>query len=324
MRHELMTSRRALLAGGLAALSAGIARGGGAQEGATPAATATRAFVDDTGAAVTVPVRPRRVVALDDRTIEAALGVGAPLVGLVGRYPEQPVPPAFADLAKDAEFVGIEPNLEAIARLDPDLILGQGFSVEPIGAELRRIAPTVTLEYWADETYTTTQWEEHFRRVADVLDRPERAVAELTRFDEAVAAFRSAFPGDPAAVELSLVHLQPEQWFAFTPLSFPGEIVGRLGFARPEAQRRDDTDRIYLSYEELPLADGDAIVQAVDAFAEGATEAAAELAAGPVWRSLAAVKAGRVYAVDGFLWLTGGSVLTGRAIIDDLKEAFGV
>jgi len=320
------TSRRALL-GGAALAAIGVAterRLGSARAEASPVPGARRPFVDDTGADVEIPVRPERVVALDDRSVEAVLGVGAPLVGLVGRYAAQPVPPAFADRAEGAEFVGVEPNLEAIARLDPDLIVAQGFSVEGIDAELRRIAPLVVLEHWADETYTVTKWEEHFRRVAEAVGRPERAAAELARFDEAIRRFREGFPGDPAAVELSVVHLQPEQWFVFTPLSFPGEVVERLGFSRPEAQRRRDTDRVYLSYEELPLADGDTIVQAVDAFADGATEAAAELAAGPVWQSLGAVEAGRIHLVDGFLWLTAGSVLAGLALIDDLEDAFDV
>lgn len=282
----------------------------------------TRRFRDDTGSAVEIPARPRRVVALDDRTLEAALAVGAPVVGAVGRYQRQPVPEAFEDLAEGVEIVGVQPNLEAIARLEPDLILAQGFTVEETRDELDRISPVVVLEYWADETYTTTKWEEHFRRVADAVGRRGRADEELARLDRAIEDFRRDFPGDPAETKLSLVQVQPDQWLYFTGVSFCGEIVERLGFSRPEGQRKTGTDRVYLSYEKLPLADGDAIVLTAETLEEGVSEKLDEVASGALWKGLDAVEAGRVTRVDGFLWLTAGSVPGGLTIVEDLRRAF--
>lgn len=287
------------------------------QEGAS-----TRRFEDDTGNVVEIPARPGRVVTLDDRTLEAALAVGTPVVGAVGRYQDQLVPPAFEDLAEDVEAVGVQANLEAIAGLEPDLILGQGYAVEEVEEELRQLAPVVILEYWEDDSYTTTQWKEHFRRVAAALGRRERAEEELRRLDRAVERFREDFPGDPAEVALSVVQMQPEEWLYFTSISFCGEMVDRLGFSRPEPQRASDTDRVYLSYEKLTLADGDAIVLTAEALEEGVTEKVEEVTSSPLWQSLEAVKEGDVHRVDGFLWLTAGSVPGGLAIIEDLREAF--
>jgi iron complex transport system substrate-binding protein len=290
--------------------------GGGGESGGT------RRFEDDAGSAVEIPAKPERVVTLDDRTLEAALAVGTPVVGAVGRYEEQPVPEAFGGLAEGVEVVGEQPNLEAIARLEPDLILAQGFTVEEIGDELRRIAPVVVLEYWKDDSYTTTKWEEHLRRVADAVGRRGRADEELARLDRAVEDFRKDFPGDTAETDLSIVQVQPEQWLYFTEISFCGEIVERLGFSRPKPQRKTGTDRVYLSYERLPVADGDAIVLTAETAEEGVSEKVEEVTSGPLWEGLDAVEAGRVHRVDGFLWLTGGSVPAGLAIIEDLREAF--
>jgi iron complex transport system substrate-binding protein len=299
--------------------------GCGPEQGAdetTQEKSSARRFEDDTGNVVEIPARPGRVVTLDDRTLEAALAVEAPVVGAVGRYREQPVPPAFDELAEDVQVVGVQPNLEAIARLEPDLILGQGYAVEEVEDQLRRIAPVVVLEYWEDDSYTTTQWEEHFRRVADALGRKERAAKELARLERAVEKFREDFPGDPADVALSVVQMQPEEWLYFTQVSFCGEMVEILGFSRPESQRASDTDRVYLSYEELPLADGDAIILTAEALEEGVPEKVEEVTESPLWQSLDAVEEGDVYQMDGFLWLTAGSVPGGLAIIEDLREAF--
>lgn len=282
----------------------------------------TRSFEDDAGNVVEIPARPERVVALDDRTVEAALAVGAPVVGAVGRYEKQLVPPAFEELARGVEVVGETPNLEAIARLEPDLILAQGYTVEEIEGELGQVAPVVVLEYWKDDSYTTTKWEEHLRRVADAAGRERRAEEELRRLDLAVDSFREDFEGDPAEVELSVLQLQPEQWLYFTEVAFCGEIVDRLGFSRPKSQRDTDTDRVYLSYERLSLADGDAIVLTAETLEEGVSESVEEVTASPLWRSLGAVEAGEVHRADGFLWLTGGSVPAGLAIIADLRAAF--
>jgi iron complex transport system substrate-binding protein len=280
----------------------------------------TRIFTDDRGHEVEIPVNPQRVVALDDRTIEAAASVGASLVGAVGRYPEQIVPPIFEPLVEGVVNVGTTPNFEAILDLQPDLIIGQPWMFDGIEDQMRQIAPVVMLDYWLDETYTTTQWETHFRRVADATGRAAEAEAQLARLEEALAAFAADFPADPADVSVSAVNLQETQWFIFTELSFAGEILDRLGFARPEAQVSSETDRIYLSYEEIALADGDIILSAVDR--EEYPEGLPDITGGALWQSLGAVRAGDVYEVDGFLWLVGGSVPAGLAILDDLRAVF--
>jgi iron complex transport system substrate-binding protein len=280
----------------------------------------TRAFQDDSGESVTIPVTPQRVVALDDRTIEAVLAVGGSLVGAVGRYPDQIVPSDFEHLMTGVENIGIQPNIETIARLEPDLIIGQSWIFEGIGEELRQIAPVVKLDYWTDDTYTVIQWEEHFRRVADAVGRTERAEEELERLENAIKAFRTDFPGDVASTELSVIQLQRDQWFYFTPLSLPGKIVEHIGFARPAAQHNSETDRVYLSHELLSVADGDVIITTLDR--KENSDGLAGLTSGQLWQSLEAVQAGNVYFVDGFLWLVAGSVPGALAILDDLRQAF--
>lgn len=319
----LRPTRREVLigAGGLLVLGAG---GCGDQAGRDERAQGgpeTRRFADETGT-VEIPVDPKRVVTVDDRSLEAAIGVGASVVGAVGRYQEQPVPPAFEELARGIEVVGVQPNLEAIAALNPDLIVGQAYAVEEIEEDLRRIAPVVVLDYWKDDSYVETRWREHFLRVADAVNRKSRAEEELQRLERAAADFREDFSGDPAEVALSIIQMQPEKWLFFTGISFCGEIVDLLGFSRPEVQRRADTDRVYLSYERLSLADGDAVVLTVDSLEEGVVDQVDEVTSGPLWGTLDAVEAEEVHRVDGYLWLTGGSVPAGLAIIEDLREAF--
>ncbi|MFV0306987.1 MAG: hypothetical protein ACK5OX_04515, partial [Desertimonas sp.] len=77
-----------------------------------------------------VPAAPRRVVALDRSLIDSALALGLPLVGYTTyQDPDGTLPAYFGEAitehAADAVWVGdlLSPNLEAIALLEPDLIL---------------------------------------------------------------------------------------------------------------------------------------------------------------------------------------------------------
>lgn len=99
-------------------------------DGEGDASSATRAFVDVAGRSIEVPDRPQRIVAIHDINGGAQLlSLGAPVVGIATRDegPREDVTRYF-DLEGIAE-VGITyaPNIEAIAALEPDLIVGEGF-----------------------------------------------------------------------------------------------------------------------------------------------------------------------------------------------------
>lgn len=299
-----------LIACGAEGESAGPDDGGG---------VTLRAFEDATGT-VEIPEDPRRVVALDAQSLEAALAVDAAVVGSVTRNDDQPFSAALegrTDGIEPLNTAGGELDLERIAAVRPDLVVTQAFALEGIEDEVRAIAPVAVVDYWTDDSYTTVQWEEHFRGIADAVGRVSRVDEALADLDEAVADFAERYPGDPGQVEVSVVRVNPDEWFAQSPVSFQGLMIERLGLSRPAGQTSTESDRVYYSLERLDAADGDVILlsaETVDA------EEAAALQESPLWRQLSAVRAGEVHTVDGELWLTGGGVLAGQAIVDDLTE----
>ena len=121
---------------------------------ADPAPTARTRRVPTTHGPVDIPAQPRRVVAMHDQLVAyaiASLGFDR-LVAIAGRDANDPavavrqfgdVPEGFEGL----EDVGTysEPDVEAIARLDPDLIIGLPDEVDKLYAKLTRIAPTVVV-----------------------------------------------------------------------------------------------------------------------------------------------------------------------------------
>lgn len=94
-----------------------------------PAPTTTAAFpitvVDDDGVSVTIDREPARIVTFAPSLTETlfALGLGGRIVGVSGPYDD--VPPAAADLPEvgGAGDFGVDPNLETVVSLEPDLFV---------------------------------------------------------------------------------------------------------------------------------------------------------------------------------------------------------
>jgi iron complex transport system substrate-binding protein len=104
---------------------------------------------------VDVPVAPRRVVAMHDQLVAyaiASLGFDR-LIAIAGREAHDPavairqfgdVPASFEGLEEVGTYS--EPDVEAIARVKPDLIIGLPDEVDKLYAKLTRIAPTVVID----------------------------------------------------------------------------------------------------------------------------------------------------------------------------------
>jgi iron complex transport system substrate-binding protein len=100
-------------------------------------------------ASATMPLRAQRVVALDFMFAESAIALDIVPVGMA----DTAFYPGWLGYASDrlAHVTDVgsrqEPGLEAIAAVQPDLILGVGFRHAPIFDALDRIAPTILFQF---------------------------------------------------------------------------------------------------------------------------------------------------------------------------------
>ena len=108
----------------VAALALGALAGCAGETAEEPAAAPEAAFpvtvTDDAGREVTIASKPERIVSLAPANTEIVAELGA-LDRLVGVTTYCDYPAEVADIEKVGDFVG--PNLEAIAALDPDVVL---------------------------------------------------------------------------------------------------------------------------------------------------------------------------------------------------------
>jgi iron complex transport system substrate-binding protein len=262
-----------------------------------------------------VPSKPQRVVVLDTDKIDTAATLGVKLVG-AARTSEVDAFPSYLGGLGDVKPVGLlaEPDLEAIAALKPDLILGSKFRQEKFYDELSAIAPTVFTEK------VGVTWKENFLLDGKALGQEQKAKDSLAAYEKRAKELGASIPG-AAALKVSIVRFMPAEIRVYGPEGFSGIVVKDVGLGRPERQllaNKDDKRFDKVSPERIAEVDGDVIF--VCAYGAKAEEQRTTVTAGNLWKELSAVKAGKVYPVTDETWMTGIGVTAASRILDDLEK----
>lgn len=268
-----------------------------------------------------VPCTPQRVVTLGQGQTDSTLALGVTPVGVVEPWTDE-FYRYLPDDVHDAQVVGseLEPDLEAVAALEPDVILGSKLRHEAVYEQLTRIAPTVFAELIG------RTWKDNVALWAQALCRTDRGEELIAAWDERTAAFQGQLEG-LADTEVSVVRFMPDEVRIYLT-GFPGSVLRDAGLQRPEAQQVADwatsEQLVTISQERIPDLDGDVIfVMVSDWRADGdALQLEEEWTSHPLWQQLRAVRNGAVFQVDEQHWNLGGGILAANATLDDLEEHF--
>jgi len=307
-------TRRELLAAGLA-LGLGFAACGEEQAPTTGAGQpATRAVRDAYGNRVDVPVEPRRVVAADNAVLPWVLELGVVPVaaGSVGRAFNRGRdfnPDLYALGAAEVEpFHRDQPDLELLARLEPDLIVAAKFVAEGridggAGA-YRGLAPLVVVD-------TEVTPFEQLLAVGRVLGREALARERVDAATRAIARarrvrVRTLSVLDPGGPENFFLYTGDEPTTAFLARLLGVKVLpGRVG---------DEDGYVEVSYERLPEVRAEAIVF----FDHGEAGSQERLTGHPLWERVPAVRAANAHYAGSYLtWFgNGGLAALQRQLIE--------
>ena len=262
-----------------------------------------------------VPETPNRVVVLTNEANDNVLALGVKPVGAVKSWWGNPY---FEYIQADLQGVPVvgeelQPSLEKIAALKPDLIIGSKVRHQNIYPQLSQIAPTV---------YSQTlgaDWKENFYLYAKAVDRKTKAQQLIAEWDRRVVDFRSKM-GDRLDLEISIVRFLPGQARIYHRDNFAGKILTEIGFQRPPSQQQDKfADEITL--ENISQMDGDIIFHMTfDPQSDRALQQTQKWLEDPLWQSLQAVKNKQVYQVNDVHWNTGAGIQAANKMLDDLYE----
>lgn len=299
---------RGTLAGALVLASALLAAcsSGPADSGptATEDATAAGYAVEHARGTAELAAVPQRVVTLEPVETDTAVALGVVPVGAAVLSVEAGVPDYLGEEAQAIQVVGTvpEPSLEAIAALEPDLILGTESRHADLYDQLAGIAPTVFMATQTDP------WQENVLLVGRALGRETDAQALLNAYDERCAQLQEDYDVTGTA---QLLRPRDGIVSAYGPRSFAGSTLECVGFSTPEQDWGEDIS-VDLSPERVTEAAADLVlVSAADP---------ADPAAVPAEIPLNAASFPDVRVVDQSYWISGVGPLGGQAVLDDVEQ----
>ncbi|GMA29480.1 ABC transporter substrate-binding protein [Arenivirga flava] len=301
---SLTPARGAVAALALTALlaAAGCASTPAAETG-EPADDATRSVEHARGTAE-VPEAPQRVVVLEPVQLDTAVALGVTPVGAAVLSDAAGIPAYLGEAAAGIESVGtvMEPSVEAIAALEPDLIIGTESRHAALFDQLETIAPTV---YMATQT---DPWQQNVALVAEALGDAEGADRLLADYEARCAKIAEQF--DTAGSTAQLVRPRDGILTLYGPDSFAGSALECAGFTTPERAWEDIS--LDVSPENVLDASADLVLVTTTDVDDPATlprVIADNAAAFP-----------ELHLVDQSFWITGVGPLGGMTVLDDLER----
>ncbi|MEY9487407.1 iron complex transport system substrate-binding protein [Streptomyces calvus] len=256
--------------------------------------------------------QPRRVVVLDVGELDNVVSLGIEPVGLAPTEGSPELPSYLKDDAGSPKNVGTinNLNLEAIAALEPDLILGSQLRAADKYDELSQIAPTV---FSLRPGFT---WKENYLLNAAALDRTAEAKQKLAAYEKKAKALGEQLGADKPTV--SMVRYLPDGVIRlYANASFIGTILKDAGIPRPKNQDIDDL-AAEISAENIDQADADYIFTGVYGDPKATDKSKAQ--GNPLWKNLGAVKAGHAFDVPDETWYLGLGVTAAEEVLADLEQ----
>lgn len=294
----------------------------GSSEGAQSEPAAEESVARDVTHAMgttTIEGTPERIVTLYQGATDSAVEMGVTPVGVVESWLEQPMYHYLKEDLGDVTIVGQEtqPNLEEIAKLEPDLIIGSKLRHEEIYEQLSQIAPTVMHE-------TVFDFKGTVELMGDAMNQTDKSAELLAAWEERVADFQgkaSEKLGGEWPMSAAVLNFRADHARVYVT-GFAGSILTELGFEGPQNLSDPSLDVVQLTDKEAISqmnADSFYIFMEDDAAVKKTYE---EWTSHPLWAGLDAVKADKVYTVDEVIWNMGGGIRAANLMLDDLYDRF--
>ena len=257
---------------------------GEAAAGSSPSSTRSAEFpvtVDTPTGEVTLEEQPQRIVSLSPSATESlfAIGAGEQVVAAdsYSTYPKE---------APTTDLSGFEPNIEAIAGYEPDLVVAANDandlvkSMERLDIPLLMSPAPATIEEGYDGVaglgLTTGHPDEAAALVADVRQQIEDAFAEAP--DQAVRVY----------------HELDDTFYAASSHSFIGSIYAEMGAENvADAADKDRSGYPQMTEEAVIQADPELIV-----ITDQVSYRAEDVASRPGWENITAVENDDIITVD--------------------------
>jgi iron complex transport system substrate-binding protein len=183
---------------------------------------------------LTLAEAPKRIVVLEYSFIDALAAIGVSPVGVADDLDPLRIIPEVRDLIDPWTSVGMrsQPSLEVIARLKPDLIIGDLDRHRVSYEDLSKIAPTMLLKS-RGESYEDAL--ASAKVIGEAVDKEQIMLARIAQHQQLMRSYRQRFKSTDT-IQFTTVN-ERGMWM-HGPLSFTGSLFDALGLktAMPDLQ----------------------------------------------------------------------------------------
>ncbi|SFE26014.1 iron complex transport system substrate-binding protein [Lentibacillus persicus] len=284
--------------------------------------------IEDAAGEKTIEGTPEKIVALEWYNAEQLLSLGIQPAGVPNIEGFNSWMNIEEELGDSVEDVGTrqEPNLEAISRIEPDLIIAAEFRHEQIIDRLNDIAPVVMFSPYSQEG-SADLYEElmnEYKTIAKVTDKEEEAEQSINELEEFYAEQKqrladAGLDGTKYLATMAFSSQNSPVMRLYTDTSYPAAIMEELGLEN--AYQTDEVEPYgftEVGVETLQSFEGEnlqfiAIVQENDNIFEN------QLAGNAAWENLSFVKNGNTHYLPGDTPVIGG-VSSAKAFTKQLVD----
>lgn len=233
--------------------------------------------------------KPQRIVALEFSFVQALDALGVAPVGIADDNQAQRIGQL---LGKTIDYASVgtrlEPNLELVSTLAPDLIIADEIRHAAIYEQLGAIAPTIVLNSWEGDYATIKESVAIIAAASGLDDRGRKALADHEATMNALAAKIPS--GEQRRILLAVA--TTDSMSLHTSSSFTGSVFAALGLT-PAIQSSDAVES-GAGLERLIAVNPDILLAAID---PGAT-VLDHWKDNAAWTNIPAVRTGMVFEVD--------------------------
>lgn len=291
--------------------------------------TDRKIVVEDAMGKQTLKSTPKDIVVLEWSYAEDLLALGIQPLGVADLDGYNKWVNVDKKLTKAVKDVGTrqEPNLEAISRLNPDLIIAVKYRHEDILDSLKDIAPVITFAPYSKEA-TENQYKnmkEEFKKLAHIVDKTEKADLAITDLEEFIEdqkkrVVEAGLKGSKYIATQAFSAQNTPTLRLFTDNSIVSQIMSRLSLENAyESKKPEPYGYSEVSVEALQNFQEENlqflyIVQKDDNIFEN------QLKGNPVWENLSFVESGNTHQLPGDTWTFGG-ILSAHVLTEQLVNA---
>lgn len=272
------------------------------------------------GREITLPVRVEKIAVTGAlEALEDLLALGVKPAGMMtigGKFPAM-----FAGISENAQGIGerMQPSLEAILKLGPDVILSSDKFPATAAAKLDKIAPNIRISHYPEDGVANLLF------LGELTGTRDQALAVLEQYSQDLALAKKRLPETAKARKVVAIRLRAGNICVYpTGLFFNDLLYNELGLSAPEALREVKTQEIMALEKFSEMNPDDIFLQYEVSESPGHPNILEELQQNPVWQGMKAVQTGRVFVnvVDPLIQgvAIGGKIQFLKAVMERLPS----